>query len=458
MTNAQATALGEPESEFRWVFGESGGGVQIELSDWAPLGNNAFAHNFPLIAVDAVNPAQGLGGLCFGAPNAGPLTAGVACTGTGREELNLNAGHIAAFDRETYSGSAKTDAHGLGVIVRDGNLLAISNQLKLVENGLITREFDWGLIYTLANVDGNIFIYPGGNPSDDTQFGGGGSSLDNGLIADILLMSQSFDGVNQGVNWNQGSHFMLADTAFEGTGVGIGFLGSSVLIGANDARIWVKPQWNPADFYEGGLDILAPQARIAFRGIFGGATLPSATEIVQGAFLDMNLEGMLNLRLSPSNPAATIAANGGDNFLGFSLAARLGDLSQPAFGMTAGAGTLASGEGSYIAIAEPSRKDVEVRLGDIRGDIALINGVIDLRGEGEESPGSRPALVIRNDILFGQTALPRLQDAVIGHSLPGGAAAQPFLINNVSFSGDTLGRIAVPSGHWGATITFKPQM
>lgn len=461
MTNAQATALGEPESEFRWVFGEAGGGVQFELSDWAPLGNNPYAFNFPLIAIDALNPAQALGGLCFGAPNAGPLSAGVACTGTGRELVNLNAGHVAAFDRQTYGvgGSARTDAHGLGVVVRDGNLLANSNQLKLVEGGIITREFDWGLIYTLANVDANIFVYPGGNPSDDTQFGGGGNSLDSGLIVDLLLMSQSFDGTdNQGVNWNQGSHFMLADTAFEGTGVGIGFLSSSVLLGANDARVWIKPQWNPADFYEGGLDVLAPQARIGFRGIFGGATLPSATEFIEGAFLDMNLEGLLNLRLSPSDPAATIAANGGANFLGFSLAARLGDLSQPAFGMSAGAGTLASGEGSYIAIAEPSRKDVEIRLGDIRGDIALVNGVSDLRGENEEAPGSRPALVISTDILLGETALPRLQDAVIGHTLPGGAAAQPFLVNNVSFSGNTLGRIAVPSGHWGATLTLKPQL
>lgn len=463
ITNAEALAAGDAGSEFRWVLGESGGGVQLELSDWRPLGNNPYAHNFPLISLDVINAGQGPGGLCFGGANAGPLSAGAGCANG--QVLNLQAGDINAFRPETYSsggvaggGTRVTNAPALAAFVRDGNLLAVSNKVKLREAGVTTWELNWGLIYTLANIDGNIYVYPGGNPSDDILFGGGGNSLDYGVIFDLLLMSQtlSSSGDVQGLNWNQGSHFMLADTEFETGGVGIGFLGANVLLAANDARFWIKPQWNSADFYEGGIDILAPQSRLGFSGFFGGATLPDGLEIVQGAFIDINFEGLLNLRLSPSDPASTLA-EGGSNYLGYSMAARFGNLDDANFALGSG-GNLASGSGSYIALAEPGRTDVEIRLDQITGDVALVNGIVDLRGEGEESAGSRPSLVISHDILIGQTAAARMNDAVVGHSLPGGAAGQPLIINDVSFSGDSLGKIAVPSGQWGAKLALKPQL
>lgn len=466
ITNAEATAAGEPESEFRWIFGESGGGVQIELSDWTPLGNNTFGHRFPLIALDVVGAGDGPGPLCFGGPNAGPLSASAGCGGANDQSLSLDAGYVAAFDRQTYDasgvplgGTPRTDASSLGVFIRDGNLLTTSNKVKLRQGGTEIQEFNWGLIFTLANVDGNMYMYPGGNPSDDALLGAGGNSLDHGFIIDLLLMSQSFDEADpttQGFNWDQGTHFMLADTEFEGTGAGIGFLSSSMLLAANDARFWIKPQWDDTDFYEGGLDVLAPQARWNFRGIFGGGSLPNGAEVVQGAYLEANLEGLANLRFSPSDPTATIAADGGKNFLGYSLALRLGDLTDPAF--DTGGGALGSGTGTYLSLAEPSRQDVKVTFGDISGDIAFTNGIMDLRGPGEEAAGSRPALVISNDILIGQTAAARMNDAVVGHTLPGPGAGQALVINDVSFSGESLGRMAVPSGRWGATTKFKPQM
>lgn len=465
INSEEAALAGEPASEFRWIFGESGGGVQIELGDWRPLGNNVYGHRFPLIGLDVISAGDGPGGLCFGGPNAGPLSAGAGCGGAGDQLLNLDAGHVAAFDRQTYAGGGtplggtpRTDATSLGLLLRDGNMLTASNKVKLRRNGTEIDQFDWGLIFTLANVDGNMYFYPGGNPSDDSLLGGSNNSLDNGFIIDLLLTSQSFDvndSTTQGFNWDQGSHFMVADTAFETDGVGIGFLSSSVLLAGNDARFWIKPQTDPANFYQGGLDILVPQARWNFRSIFGGGSLPNGAEIVQGVYLDVNLEGMLNVRLSPADPAATVATGGGENYLGISMAVRLGDLTDPALGMDGG--SLASGSGSYLSIAEPGRQDVKLTIGDIAGDIALTNGVIDLRGPDEEEAGSRPALLFSQDVLLGQSAAARMNDAVTAHTLPGPAAGQPLVINDVSFSGDSLGRMAIPSGQWGFSLKLKPQ-
>ena len=448
--NSDDTANGA--EHFRWVLGEVGGGVQIELSDWSAFAGNPYGMDFPLVALDSLNGNQIPGGLCFGGSNAGPGSVGSACGLAGQQSLDLAPGHIQYFDPDangTTAGSV-TGADGLAVLVRNGNLLSNSNAVRLVENGTVTRDFNWGLIYSLANIDGNIYLYPGGNPADNNA----------GLIIDLLIMSQTFNAMDQqGMNWEQGSHFLIADTEFETDGVGIGFLSSNLLIGANDMRFWLKPidDLAPEGLYSGGLDLLSHQARLNFRGTFGGSTLAATNESVEGLFFDTNLEGLINLRFSPSDPAVAVPAGDPKNFLGYSMAMRLGDLNDPGF-QVAGVNTLASGSGSYIALAEPNRRDVEIRLADIRGDIAFTNGVVDLRGVGEISPGSRPALRIDNDILIGQTAAGRLNDAVSGSSLPGGAAGQPLVINDVSFSGENLGKIAIPSGHWGATLTLKPQL
>jgi hypothetical protein len=59
-----------------------------------------------------------------------------------------------------------------------------------------------------------------------------------------------------------------------------------------------------------------------------------------------------------------------------------------------------------------------------------------------------------------------MTDAVFGlpGGLPGGAAGQPFRIDNVALGNGTtgtaatLGSIVIPSGQWHASITLKPQI
>lgn len=478
VTAANAATLGDPEKEFRWRFAEAGGEqVGIELGDWRNMPGVDYAHDWKLIAMDVIPGGSGgpgglSGGLCWGGASNDSSTA---CGGQG-ELLRLSAGDVngLGFDSEE-------DYDALAIMVRDGNILAYSNKVNIL-GATETIDVGWGLIYTLANVDGNIYLYPGGNPSDDVALGGQGNSLQSGIYGDILLMGQSLNDsgdqmlpLNRAENWDgnadywdhenfwdRGMHFMIADTeACEGgaldcapgeEGMGIGLIGSSLLIGANDTRIWVKPAWD-ADTYNGGIDLLSPQARIALNGVFGGGTIPNGEQLVTGALVDINLEGLLNLRLSPSpNDCADV----GGCFLGYSMAARLYDIGEDGL-YPQGSNELASGRGSYIAVAELNRPDMAYTLGNITGDFAITNGKADMIDKAEEGDDSYK-LRLSNDILFGSTANARLLNGVEGGGvLPGAETAQPFMINDIALGPDRMGAVAIPSGQWHLSTTLRPQ-
>ena len=469
---ADAAELNDPDKEFRWRFAEAAGAqVGIELADWRNMPGVDYAHDWKLIALDVIPGGSGgpggvEGGLCWGG---GINASSTACTGQG-QLLRLSAGHV---NGNGFNPAQDYDA--LAIIVRDGNILAYSNKVNIL-GAAETLDVGWGLIYTLANVDGNIYLYPGGNPSHIEN-----GSLDSGIYADILLMGQSLDQDGQQMLplnraedwdgntdywdhdnlWNRGMHFMIADTeacdngldcAPGEEGMGIGLIGSNLLIGANDTRIWVKPAWD-ANVYNGGIDILSPQARIALNGIFGGGTIPNGEQLVTGALVDINLEGLLNVRLSPSPHDC---ASGAGCFLGYSMAARLYDIGDSSL-YPQGSNQLASGRGSYIALAELNRPDMAYTLGGITGDFAITNGKADMIDRSEEGD-DQYKLRLSNDILFGTTANARLLNGVEGGGvLPGGPTPQPFMINDIKLGPDRMGAVAIPSGQWHLSTTLRPQ-
>lgn len=469
---ADAAALNDSEKEFRWRFAEAAGEqVGIELADWRNMPGVDYAHDWKLIGLDVIpggvgGPGGVDGGLCWGGASNNSSTA---CTGQGNL-LRLSAGDVNGLGFDSA-----VDYDALAIMVREGNILAYSNKVNIL-GATETIDVGWGLIYTLANVDGNIYLYPGGNPSHIEN-----GSLNSGIYGDILLVAQSLneDGnqmlpLNRAQDWdgntdywdhdnlwNRGMHFMIADTeACTGAldcapgeeGMGIGLIGSSLLVGANDTRIWVKPAWD-ADVYNGGIDLLSPQARIAVNGIFGGGTIPNGAQLVSGALVDINLEGLLNVRLSPS---PSDCATAGGCFLGYSMAARLYDIGDGGL-YPQGNNQLASGRGSYIALAELSRPDMAYTLGGITGDFAITNGKADMIDRAEESD-DQYKLRLSNDILFGATANNRLLNGVEGGgALPGGTTAQPFMVNNISLGPDRMGAVAIPSGQWHASVTLRPQ-
>lgn len=486
---AEASALGDTEKEFRWRLGETAdvasadqSRINFELGDWTIWGTRTAskpaAHYFPLIAVDAIQGGQGPGGLCWG--HSDNLVNGVCggATAPGSQFINTRPGHISSI----YSGtgiSATGDASSLAIIVRDGQLQSYSKKVRLLERDAggneTTREFDWGLIYSLANVDANIYLYPGGSATD--------GEAGNGVIADIMVMSQTFDEsdpTKQGFNWDHGTHLMIADTA---ANMGIGFMSSSFIVAGNDTRIWVKNQ-DGADYYSGGIDFFSPEARFNYRATFGGGLLPghpnyqdpeappnNLPQTVRGTLVDLNLEGMVNLRFSPSDPNEANNRDGARNFLGYSGMLRLGTnagstgCGTESCGMSTNVSD-ANGDsfGTYISLAEPGRPDVDVRFANITGDLAFTEGQVDLLSTSET--GKDPAMKISNIIHVGKDAAFRVNEALVGTSdyvnpalgnAAIEAAANPLIIDRVMLGQAELGSIVIPSARIYSSITLEPQ-
>jgi uncharacterized protein DUF6160 len=462
------------ENEFRWRLGETAdvasadrSRVNFELGDWTMWGERTerkpSAHYFPLIAIDVIDGAgQGPGGLCWGH---GTNFQAAGCASAGGQFMNIQPGRIGDY----YGFSHAGDSGALAIIVRDGQLQAYSRKVRLLEREpdgetVNTREFNWGLIYSLANIDANFYLYSGGSRYDSgsTSYVGG-----DGIIADILLKSQTLDSSNelQTQNWDHGTHLMIADTE---ASMGIGFMSSSFVVAGNDTRIWVKPQIG-TDYYSGGVDIFSPEARFNYRATFGGGLLPghpdydpestTRAQTVNGANLDLNLEGLVNLRFSPSDPAST----DGNNYLGYSGALSLGTShSDGMLGSTtdvSNCGSLGDSNcGSYLSIAEPSQPEAAIKLANITGDLAFTEGRVDIVGTGERAMSPEPKMVIANDIKVGYAAeghLSGVLDTVPGISSAN--AGQPVMIDSIMLGDAKLGRMVIPSAQIHSSITLEPQ-
>lgn len=481
VSTAEAAALGDPEKEFRWRLGETAdvagadkSRINFELGDWTIWGTRTAekpaSHYFPLIAFDVINASQGPGGLCWGH---GLNLATAGCNADPDAQfVNIRPGFISGVYGASVANAG--DAASLALIVRDGQLQSYSRKVRLLErdaagNETVTREFDWGLIYALANVDANIYLYPGGS--------GTAGEINNGVIADIMVVSQTFDEADpyhQGFNWDHGTHLMIADTA---ANMGIGFMSSSFLVAGNDTRIWVRNQdvsydsnadgaINAQDnaYFSGGIDFFSPEARFNYRATFGGGLLPGhpsylapgQPQTVRGTLIDMNLEGLVNLRFSPSDPNEANNRDGARNFLGFSGALRLGTNATTSCGLGQDCGlSTNTGYGTYISLAEPGRPDVDVRFANITGDLAFTEGQVDLV-QSNENGADRPRMTISNTVHVGYDAANRMNEALTGTTglTPGG---QPVIIENVMLGQARLGSIVIPSARIYSSITLEPQ-
>lgn len=333
----------------------------------------------------------------------------------------------------------RTDGGALMAAIRDGNLLAYSNQVTVSSNTMAPETYDWGLIYTLANIDANIAMYPGGSGSHITA-----DSENQGFILDFLLMSQTLDGSgNQGNNWAKGTHFMIADTD-PSVNMGIGMLNANFLLAADDMRLWIKNSGTVGSAaYGAGIDLLSPRVRMQLSAELAGVSLPRGDDKVGIADVDLNLEGLVNFRLSPPPD--------GENFLAYSAAIRLYSMSDTADS------TLVSGQGSFWSIAEPGRPEVELRLANIQGDLAIVDSKLELYERNHGGNGESPQLEISNKIVFGGSAVQRLQDGTSGlASVPGGALGQEVK-SDIYFGSDRLGQLVIPNGSIRTTIGLLPQ-
>src|SRR5699024_9074187 len=285
---------------------------------------------------------------------------------------------------------------GALVSIRDGALNTYSESIRIYDDYYTgsegIRDFSWGLIYTFANLDADVYLYPKGHPDDP----------DRGLSLDVNVMAQTLgdDGL-KGSNWADGTHLLIADTD---AGMGIGMMDIGFLLLAEDARLVLKALngSTEADHMNSGIDITSKKTRFNLLATFGGRDLPKLSQpdssagdrILTGGINYWNYEGFLNLRISPPHEG---------NYLGYSLGFRatsdsLGNFSDRGFH---------GGEGTYFSMTEPSQPQAELRFGEVTGDMAFVNGKVELIGTGEEGD-DRPKLRMSHDILVGTSAAAEL--------------------------------------------------
>lgn len=381
---------GDFASDFAWYTSEPGSPMQAVFGDWRKLAGAPYALNFPNITLDVVNAGQQPGGLCWGGTVNGPTCPG------GGQYLNVAA------------------ENGLALLIRDGNLHAYSARVSLLDDINAdgdysdtsalgtpeTQNFPWSLIYTLGDLDANLFVYPGTTGANTT-----------GMKMDGIVKIQS-----NSADWNSGSHFMIGDTNIN---LGIGFLRSNLLFAFEDMFLTLEPE---------GLALRSGQARAAFNGRFGGGDITGGDLGSEIALLNVDTDLEFDRFDVTFQPAPA-----GQSFMGYSADLRFTDLTVAEF---ANSGP----RGSYVSIAEPGRPDTRLTFGQITGNLSLANGRVDLIPETEALPRTAQ-LHIGNDILFGTTV----------------AGGTPLLVNAVALGNDQVGSIAVPSGQWYGAFSLMRQ-
>lgn len=346
-------------TDFVWIIGNAGGNeAQIQFGKWVNLPNAQFAWNAPNITLDFVNAGQEPPGFLY------------------KGVLNK----LTALEPAT------------AIAIRDLAFLAYNTEVTIIDDPDPVRSYDWGLIYTLGDLDLDLLMYPGSRTSTE------------GFRFDMLL------GVQSPGDWNQNSHFLLADTA-PGSNVAVGFLNTNFLINIRDASFELTGGT------DGGLR-LHSLGGVSWEldAVFGGGELSDLSQPVKFADISLLLEASeLDLRLLP--PPV------GQAYLGFEYNMRLVNT-------------------SFITIAEPSRPDVRFTIGDISGDVGVSNGKIEvLSASAANNADGVPKLLFEQDLEFGLTA-----------------GTQPVLIGDFSIGPRFIGAMAIPGGRWHGTLALKEQI
>jgi hypothetical protein len=390
----------------------------LRFGQWTRLPNTAQpvsqpalttrSFDFPLIAIDVLRQNRGPGGLCWGANWEGPATS---C------EANVHGGQ--------FLNVAPGETHQLAILVRDGFLRAYSSDVRLIDPPNADLQYPWALIYTLGNIDANIYI----SPDQRTP-----SSV--GVKADLLFMSQTFDVFDgdgdgntweQGANWGYGTHLMIGETDIQNA---IGLVNSSFLAAADNLYIGLAGNGiNIGDVSETNSPV-----RLALYGRFGGGDLPDLLQQVNIADVKLNLEmDRFNLTLS--------APDFGEYYAGYELTARLANTNIANFSENT-AGTSAD-DGSFLSFGEINRPATDARLANATGWIGARNGRLQLKSDFDTPANVGPQLVIQNDLILGASV--------------SGVNTDVFQIGRVEFGNRNLGSIVIPSGQWYSALTLQEQ-
>lgn len=418
------------DPDFVWAVGEGGNNpAYLEFGNWTRLPGNSYAFDIPFFGVEALAggaTAQGTGGLCWG--NAAiTATANGVCSGSG-------IGPVASQSAvQPINVRRNTDPSALGITFRDMHIAAYSSTVNTADRTIsgkagapVVSTYNWALIYTLADLDAEIFV----SPYNDSQ----------SARLDLAVMSQTHAtdaSASDRTRWNTGSNFMIGDTD---TGFGIGLMGADVLIALRNGRMGMTST---------GIKTDAPMFRYQLRGMLGGGAIPDMTIPQAMTYVDVNVEAdRYVFTLGPGQGA-------GDSYLAYSGFINLANLSDANFASPIGTGNHAHDDGTYLSLSEPSfsKLGIDVRFADIRGSVGVGEGKIEMQGEGDLGPGKIQLLVSNNLYIGMSSSVP----CAWGVSCTM-AAGSPLVVNSLEFGGKSLGSFAMPSGIVRSQLTFFPKV
>ncbi|MDQ8037822.1 MAG: hypothetical protein REI12_10390 [Pedobacter sp.] len=373
---------------FALVLGEGGNTpTLLRFEKWRALKPGTRMLSIPNFTVDAVH-GGGAGvpnipvDFCLGA---GRAATSVYCNANFRDRDPTPATGTGSVSRYISSPATGNEGDAIAIMARDLQLLAYPTSVKLVDPVAGTTTFNWGLITTIGDLDATLLAYPGGKTA-----GTSGVRLDG-------VISISTPQISAG-DWDEsrGTHFLLADTD---SNMGVGFLDINAMVKVDNLY----------------LELLSTGIKASCSGSAGATTCFSL-------YADGQFGGGDLFNLSDKNKTVR----------GFDLIIRL-NFSDYAFTLSPAANQLLfSGalvldsnnkSSNYVMLTEPDYNAAAFKFGQMEGAATISNGSIDLR------PGNITA-----------DGLPRL---TIQQQLD---VTQDLKIDDISFNGQNLGRLVIPTG------------
>lgn len=425
------------DPDFVWIIGDGRDGraastsgenaARLEFGNWTKINNSEPAFNIPYIGLESVTGSQGTYGLCWGSA-AVSVTANGACSGSGTGAV------AASLATQKIAVRSAADPDAIAITVRDMRLNAYSTTVDVLDRTVNLSKpvvsYNWGLIYSFADLDADIFVSP---------------RADNSLDVRLALTTQTLQRPspsNAPLNtvqdrWTYGTNFMIADTETPANSYAIGLMGADVLMAMTAGRMTMSPS---------GIVTDSTNMRYQIRGLLGGGKLPDMPVPQAMTYVDLNLEAdRYQLILGP--------APSGNSALVYSGFINLANLNTAIANQVPGSGNHAHDDGTYFSLAEPnlSKLDVDFRFANITGPLAIRNGKVDLQGDSD----STFRLLISNDIDVGTTAI---VPCTFGVACTPTAATNPLRVQALEFGGKNLATLVMPSGTIRSQITLMPQV
>ena len=423
--------------------------THLRLGGWTAMDSSG-----PMLSMDIIldilqGDNQPWGGLCMGQANV-QVAGATDCAGSG------------AF----VNTKVPNDDSAFALLVRNGGLHAYSSSMQVIDPSVPATAgydpYDFGLVWTLGQMDADILIYPRG------------TSTDVGLKMDVAVVTQSpgywnatqissedFVGISNfnelegydsfeeffdfsgydagnlssdeiaeivsgvraaaGANWRTNSHLMFANTESK---IGVGILNNDFLFEAKDLQLTFGESDLVFDQMHSGIRLGSDSyARYFVRGMFGAGSLTDLSSNVANVALWQFALATDHYRFVMYPDTVTVGSD---------------DLATVGF-----EGFFDLHPDSFLSLSEASVPKSSFDLYNVEGTLGWKDGHILI--EAAPNATGTPSITLRNQLLIGESVDFSSNDAIAGEPL----------IGNIGFGSNSYGRIAMPGGVWHSEIVVQ---